>query len=157
MIDIPIETAYHPTEPYMTFGPGYENWTEKQFQRAITHELAGYFGWTRSYHNLYAVGSDTGFPDLVLVNPGRPYGVLYLEVKGGKKSKVGPDQELWMADLQSAWQHAYIVYPEDLMLVQGLLKGDFAHPYIASGKGFPPRIVIDERLMALRYYRERQP
>jgi hypothetical protein len=129
----------------MTFGPGYEKWTERQFQRVITHELGPYFGWTRHYHNLYAVGSDSGFPDLVMVKPGVRNGMLFLEVKG-PKGKISNEQRDWVDDIRSTGCHAHIVFPEDLPLLQGLLKMDFDPPE-------PANFDIDPRLLALREFR----
>jgi hypothetical protein len=48
------------------------------------------------YHNLYAIGSDRGYPDLHFVG----YSLsLFLETKG-PKWKISTEQEAWIADLQ---------------------------------------------------------
>lgn len=92
--------------------------TEKQFQQQIV-DMARILGW-RTYHNLYAIGSDPGYPDLTLVHP--QYGVLWLELKGSK-GRVSPAQEAWIADLRAAGQQAHIVYPGDFDAVTVMLQG----------------------------------
>lgn len=93
--------------------------TEKQFQAQVV-QMAAFFGW-RHYHNLYAIGSDRGYPDLTLVHP--RHGVLWLELKG-PRGRPGPAQEEWIDTLRAAGQRAHIVYPTDFDMVAALLSGD---------------------------------
>lgn len=116
---------------WMEFGPGTETWTEKQFQSAIERDLAPYFGFTKSYHTVYSIGSDRGWPDLCLANATEG-GIIWFEVKGPKNA-IKPEQVEWITVLQKAGQHAYIVRPKDLDLVQLILRGDARPPHIGSG------------------------
>lgn len=81
--------------------------TEAQMQRSLTHAAKG-LGF-RVYHAAYAIGSERGFPDLVICGHGR---VFFWELKG-PKPKVYPEQEAWIAELQAAGMNARILYPED--------------------------------------------
>lgn len=52
------------------------------------------WGWL-AFHNRYSIGSDPGWPDLVLVKDGL---LLAWEVKGNR-GKLSPAQEAWLASL----------------------------------------------------------
>ena len=117
---------------WMEFGPGTETWTEKQFQSAIERDIAPYFGFTKSYHTVYSIGSDRGYPDLCLIRP-LAGGVVWFEVKG-KSNKIAEEQKDWITALQMAGQHAYIVRPKDLWVVQNILRGDARPPQIGTGE-----------------------
>lgn len=113
-----------------------ENLTEPEFQRQII-DMAANLGWVRHYHNLYAVGSDRGYPDLTLVHP--RHGVVWLEVKGGTRCTIYRKQLDWIEDLWAAGQHAYIVKPKDYDLVQSVLRGEVPRPV----DGRPSDLVAD--------------
>lgn len=101
-------------------GAHQERLTEKQFQRQI-EDLAALLGWSRKYHNLYAVGSDPGYPDLTLLHP--DLGVLWLEVKG-VRGRPSAEQVGWLRDIRRAGFHGYVVFPRDIEIVDALLRGD---------------------------------
>lgn len=63
----------------------------------------------RTYHNLYAPGSDSGFPDLIVVGFGE---VRAYELKG-PRGRVADRQRDWIHDLNEAGIPARIVWPED--------------------------------------------
>lgn len=111
-------------QPRMTHALGQENLTEREFQGQII-EMAASLGWVRKYHNLYAVGSDGGYPDLTLAHP--RLGVCWIEVKG-RRGQVGPGQAEWVEDLQLSGQHAYIAFPRDTYHVETLLRGELPRP-----------------------------
>lgn len=93
------------------------NLSEARFQAQIV-DMAAAHGWTMRYHNLYAVGSDSGYPDLTLVHPIR--GVVWLEVKGPKPTIYARQVE-WLETLQASGERAYLVYPTDFDRVADLL------------------------------------
>lgn len=100
------------------------NLPEGDFQDQIV-SMANALGWTMRFHNVYAVGSDRGFPDLCLVHPRK--GVVWLEVKGPKPT-IYERQVEWLETLQAAGQQAYLVYPTDFDAVARLLQEGVAHP-----------------------------
>lgn len=79
--------------------------TEAEIQRGLTQAVRALGG--RSYHNLYAVGSDSGYPDMTVVLPdGRIY---WFEAKG-PRGRVSPDQVEWLERL--ADHRAFVVWPD---------------------------------------------
>lgn len=111
--------------PWIQPGANQAKQTEKEWSRQIVGDSA-IFGWVRHYHNLYAVGSDSGYPDLTLIHP--EHGVLWLELKGGTRSTIYVRQIDWIEDLQAAGLHAYIAKPKDYDAVQHLLRGNVDRP-----------------------------
>jgi hypothetical protein len=61
------------------------------------------------FHNTYAIGSDRGFPDLVIVGYGRTW---FLELKG-PKPHIYPEQIEWNSALRAVGQDARFIHPED--------------------------------------------
>jgi hypothetical protein len=61
------------------------------------------------FHNTYAIGSDRGFPDLVIVGYGRSW---FLELKG-PKGRIRPEQTTWIRELIYAGHIADIIWPDD--------------------------------------------
>lgn len=61
------------------------------------------------FHNTYAIGSDRGFPDLVIVGHGRTW---FVELKG-PKGQIRPEQGAWVKALFEAGQDVRIVWPDD--------------------------------------------
>jgi len=61
------------------------------------------------FHNTYAIGSERGFPDVVIVGHGRTW---FFELKG-PKPKVYPEQEAWIQRLRSCDQDARFVFPHE--------------------------------------------
>src|SRR5690606_37985103 len=72
------------------YGPGYETWTEAQFQKVLQYEEGPRYGWIHSHHETFSMGTKPGFPDLTMWNPTED-GVIFLEVKG-PRNKVYQDQ-----------------------------------------------------------------
>lgn len=61
------------------------------------------------FHNTYAIGSDRGFPDLVIVGYGCTW---FLELKG-PKPRISDEQKEWIQALYSAGNNAQFVHPGD--------------------------------------------
>lgn len=75
----------------------------------------------RRYHTLNSVGSDSGFPDLVLLRPPR---LLFVELKTDR-GRVTPGQWLWLDDLGALPPDVVEVYvwrPSDREAVERILK-----------------------------------
>ena len=114
--------------PRFTPGHGQAKLTESVFQRQLVGQdgLATWLGW-RSYHTRYSPGSDAGYPDLTLVHP--VHGLLWLELKGGvRSSHPSVEQVAWLRALRDARQHAYLVHPADIEVVDLLLRGKVPYP-----------------------------
>lgn len=95
----------------VTEAPHYiKYFTEQQFQDFIVAD-ARQHGWL-TYHTRDSRGSDPGFPDLVLVKPGRP--VLFYEVKT-EKGRVSMPQADWIDRINKTrgGAQAMIVRPDD--------------------------------------------
>jgi hypothetical protein len=92
--------------------------TEKAFQQAII-DLAHACGW-RAYHTHDSHKSAPGFPDLVLVKPGRH--VLFWEVKT-ERGKVSAAQQTWIDDLRNSGQIAVVVRPHNWLWIEQILTG----------------------------------
>jgi len=103
-----LEQNLHTTEGYAA----YAAWTmlEETLQSHLLR-LASLLGWALTYHTLDSRGSGKGFPDLVLVHPGKKR-VLWLELKAeGEKPK--PDQIAWAEALVACGQEHHFVWPSD--------------------------------------------
>lgn len=61
------------------------------------------------YHTTYAIGSERGFPDLVICGHGRTF---FWELKGPKPT-IYPDQVEWIAALQDVGHDARFIHPAD--------------------------------------------
>jgi hypothetical protein len=70
--------------------------TEAVIEKALRQALA-VKGFRLCYHTRFAVGSDTGFPDLVAVRDGA---LVALEVKG-PRGRLRPNQADWIAAFRS--------------------------------------------------------
>lgn len=70
--------------------------------------LARQFGWL-VYHTRNSIGSDPGFPDLVLARGGI---IIYAELKS-QKGSLSADQRLWRDELQAGGQTWYLWRPAD--------------------------------------------
>ena len=85
--------------------------TEKQLQASIVR-MAKQLGYL-CYHTTYSIGSERGFPDLVIVG----HGACWMIECKGPRGRVSEEQEAWIAQLQLAGIDALIVYPDDLDMV----------------------------------------
>lgn len=91
--------------------------TEKQWQAQVV-EWAHRGGW-RVFHVYDMTRSAGGFPDLVLVKPGRP--VIYAELKT-VNGRISPQQKAWLADLKDAeGADVYVWRPTDEAVVKAAL------------------------------------
>jgi hypothetical protein len=61
------------------------------------------------FHNTYAIGSDRGFPDLVISGHGA---VFAFECKG-PRGVISDAQQAWIAELAAAGITAMFVFPSD--------------------------------------------
>lgn len=93
--------------------------TEVAWQRTVI-EAAAMLGW-HHFHVQYSIGSQRGFPDLVLVHP--DHGVVYAELKS-ERGKVRPEQVTWINLLRDAGQQAFVWRPSDWPFVERVLKGE---------------------------------
>lgn len=65
-------------------------------------------GWA-AYHTRFSVGSDTGWPDLVLCRPPR---LLFVELKSDK-GRVSEAQQAWLDRLLACGAEAFVWRPRD--------------------------------------------
>lgn len=82
--------------------------SEAHFQTQVEN-LASLYGWTLQYHTRDSRRSQPGFPDLVLV---RTPEILFWELKG-EKTRVRPEQKVWIAALMACGLEAAILRPAD--------------------------------------------
>lgn len=94
--------------------------SEKEWSDALVGTLgkpglARQLGWGKgpgegaAYHTLRSKGSDSGFPDWVLVRD-RP---IFLELKT-EAGKVSPNQRIWISTLLKGGAEVYVVRPSHL-------------------------------------------
>lgn len=101
-------------------------YTEKQWQRHM-EELAVFLGYTYRYHTWDSRGSESGFPDLVLVKPDTR--VIYFELKTDKStSKPTQEQVDWVRALRSTGVHAWIIRPRNVDIVIEIMRGTVPAP-----------------------------
>lgn len=104
---------------------------ERSFQRQVI-QLAKLYGW-RVAHFRPARGArgrwftpvmadGAGFPDLVLVHPGRQL-LAFAELKSDN-GRIRPEQEEWLADLREAGIAAFVWRPRDWEAIQAFLTGE---------------------------------
>lgn len=88
--------------------------------------LASTLGWTLCYHTLRSKGSQSGFPDRVLVRERIIYAELKRELTGKKSEDANrqpsPSQREWLDGLASAGAEVYLWRPSDLEEI-GLVLG----------------------------------
>jgi hypothetical protein len=81
--------------------------TEAELQAAVV-KMAGLMGY-RSYHTKFSVGSDRGWPDLVLCRPPR---LVVIELKRTGKHPT-PAQDAWLEALAACGIETYVFTPVD--------------------------------------------
>jgi hypothetical protein len=88
----------------------YEDVSEKAFQQQVIQvaRLTGHL----AYHTLHSIGSEPGFPDLVLVHPLRP-SLLMPELKS-ERGRLTRAQERWLAALRANGVEAPVWRPHDI-------------------------------------------
>ncbi len=107
----------------MEFGPGTETWSEKDFQRAVVKDLAGFFGYTRVVHFRYTESLEKGWPDLMLFRGQSdrwPAATVALELKAGKGVPTKIQVE-WLKDMRRAGTPAFLIHVTDLDALQSIL------------------------------------
>ena len=97
--------------------------TEAQWQRRVLERAR--LGRFMVYHTRYSVGSNAGWPDLVLVRPGHPGRLIFAELKT-ERGKLTVAQELWIEALRSAGAEVYVWRPSDVAEVDRVLVGGAA-------------------------------
>lgn len=102
---------------------------ETDFYRTVV-DAARVLGWRvhhqRSTRHGTPIMGDVGFPDFVLVHPGRPGGtghVLFVELKSDRKgARLTPEQERWALTLVKAGARWHLVrVPSGLDELLGLM------------------------------------
>jgi hypothetical protein len=89
-----------------------EDILEKEWDATLFNSqkgLAPMLGWSLAYHTLRSKGSQTGFPDRVLVRDR----VIFAELKR-EKTKPTPSQVEWLDGLAKANAEVYVWRPSDL-------------------------------------------
>lgn len=94
-------------------------WTERDLAGYVA-QLARLGGWLR-YHTFDSRRSAHGFPDEVLVHPGRRL-LLFRELKSAD-GKVRPEQARWLEALTACAADADLWRPCDLDAIEALLVG----------------------------------
>lgn len=97
----------------------YDHWSEASFQGRV-EAFALKHGWLY-YHPFDSRRSRKGFPDTVMVHPGRQL-TIYAELKS-VNGKVSPDQKKWLEGLVLAGEYVYLWYPRHWPLIQDVLSG----------------------------------
>jgi hypothetical protein len=95
--------------------------TEADLQAKIRN-LARQRGFNLVYHTYNSRRSDSGFPDLVMVNDGR---LVFAELKSQKKEPT-PDQRRWLYALANTGAEVFVWRPSDLLdgSIDTILRGD---------------------------------
>lgn len=90
--------------------------SEAEFQRQVT-QLAKMLGHL-VYHTHDSRKSAAGFPDMVIVKPGRR--VIFAELKSAT-GKTSPEQDEWLEALKASGERVYLWRPEDLQEIGRIL------------------------------------
>ena len=93
--------------------------TEAQFLVQV-RDLALLTGWI-FYHTRTSIGSDAGFPDVVITNP-RQRRTIFAELKK-QDGVVSADQKKWLASLAEAGNEVAVWRPADLDAIKAILTG----------------------------------
>ena len=89
--------------------------SEKEWQATVV-EYATLHGWL-AYHTYDSRRSVPGFPDLVMVRPGR---LVFAELKS-EKGKIQESQQEWIDTLALAGQKCHVWRPSDWSTVEKVL------------------------------------
>lgn len=92
--------------------------TERQFQAQV-RELAALLGWD-AYCSWTSIHSPGGWPDLVLVHPGKGR-VIFAELKSDK-GRVSVRQQYCLDSLELCGQEIYVWRPGDLEEIARVLR-----------------------------------
>jgi hypothetical protein len=80
-------------------------------------KAARFYHW-RCYHTRFSLGSDPGFPDLILARGAR---LIAAELKG-PKGKTREGQEEWLAAFRQSGAEVYLWTPNDLDQIHMVLR-----------------------------------
>ena len=81
-------------------------------------EFSKMLGWTHCYFTWRSTHSPAGFPDLVLVKPGK---IIYIELKS-MKGKLSDFQISWLIALACAGQWIYVWKPDCWTEIEEVLR-----------------------------------
>jgi hypothetical protein len=101
------------SKPYLEL---YPKITERQFMGKV-EQLAEYCGWW-VWHDNDSRRNRAGWPDLVLLRPGR---LIFAELKTDT-GKLSAEQRRILSMLKMAGQEVYIWRPTDFETIRGILK-----------------------------------
>jgi|APGre2960657373_1045057.scaffolds.fasta_scaffold08769_4 hypothetical protein len=101
------------SKPYLDL---YPKITERQFMGKV-EQLAEYCGWW-VWHDNDSRRNRAGWPDLVLLRPGR---LIFAELKTDT-GKLSAEQRRILSMLKMAGQEVYIWRPTDFETIRGILK-----------------------------------
>lgn len=96
--------------------------SEKDWQQMVV-DYARWNQWL-VYHPLHSIGSEAGWPDLVLCHPATaaiPAQLVFAELKS-EAGKVSAPQARWIAALKQAGQEVTVWRPSDWPTVERRLK-----------------------------------
>jgi len=91
--------------------------SERQFQAAVM-KIAAQLGWT-FYHTYDSIGSQAGFPDLVLAKQDQC--LIFAELKT-EKGKVSKEQQKWMDLLDRTGVYVYVWRPSMMEKIVEILR-----------------------------------
>ena len=101
------------SKPYLDL---YPKITERQFMGKV-EQLAEYCGWW-VWHDNDSRRNRAGWPDLVLLRPGR---LIFAELKTDT-GKLSAEQRRILSMLKMAGQEVYVWRPTDFETIRGILK-----------------------------------
>jgi hypothetical protein len=90
--------------------------SEREFQAEVM-DIANQLGW-RFYHTHDSIGSQAGFPDLVMVRKKR---LIFAELKT-ESGKLSIQQGQWLADLEKTAAEVYLWRPSQMDEIIKVLK-----------------------------------
>ena len=92
--------------------------TEKDLREQV-RDLCDLYRW-KMYFSWTSIHSPRGFPDLVLVHPGKQR-IIYAELKSDK-GKLTSEQQEWIDVLWECGQDVYVWRPADIEEIARLLR-----------------------------------
>jgi len=93
----------------------YNSMKEKEFQ-SMVEEIAKLYGWTY-YHTRNSIGSQAGFPDLVMLRGERE---VVAELKS-QKGKLTEPQKDWLKKFKKAGNETFVWRPSDIRDIEEIL------------------------------------
>jgi len=104
--------------------------------------LVTQLGWTLTYHTLRSRGSQSGFPDRVLIHGER---VIFAELKREKRvaTALSSEQRRWLDGLARAGVEAYLWRPSDLEDIGEILARRWR--LVRHGTGYGPMLCLQDK------------